>query len=723
MTVLKINSFTGMIPRLPPERLPDGAATYAENCDFAYGELRSLRGVGPKRTTSIVVKSLFTYDGDHYFCWPSPTRAYLAPTIDDTWGRVYYCSESGGLRVAQKSTMKLATDNPGPPSVSYKVGVKPATSGGYAATKALESTVVFAQVVSADGVVLKELDVTSLLTPVVYWERYAVTPPSTLFDDVSDGTARAPDGDGWVQGTVNVEFTYDEGGSKSEPLLANAWWINSAGEVKSDLSGGGTVTRSTVSSITHNGVTYSPSSDLFAALVNGKARTSAVRFRAKITFADTGVVFYDGVIPNSETSPGTFTLSVPESVTGSVVSVACVATIVNDVGEESAPYGPAFVEWRNNGTEAIEFSVNYTPDADHIPITGVNFYRTYPGNSSTDYFLVNATPVPLTGGVATLQDSSKTPQNTSVLQSTQWDEPPPSLKYLTYAGNGIFAGAVGKDLCLSEPFRPHAWPYRMQFPHEIKGIIEVEGGILVTTATQPWFVYGAHPMQMTQQVLNAEQAGVNWRAMARLEGSAFYASRDGIVRVSGGQASIKESQQLFTRETWRYLYEVFFPNMVFAAWDGKLMAALDGYTAGPNAALFSLEDGAAYNTVLNIPGSTVTGFGISATTDQVGVLYTDGFAEFGSGEYLPLAWQSKAHEFPLPVGFAAGVVRYTGAFSLEIYADETLVHTVALPTGGGELSFRLPSIRPAKRWAVKFIGTGTVKRIELGSSFAEMKNG
>lgn len=75
MTILKINAFTGMIPRLPPERLPDGAAEYAKNCDFSYGELRSLKGPGTKFSTTQAVRSLFTPDGTNYFT--CPTRAAM----------------------------------------------------------------------------------------------------------------------------------------------------------------------------------------------------------------------------------------------------------------------------------------------------------------------------------------------------------------------------------------------------------------------------------------------------------------------------------------------------------------------------------------------------------------------------------------------------------------------------------------------------------------------
>lgn len=726
MTILKINAFTGMIPRLPPERLPDGAAEYAKNCDFSYGELRSLKGPGTKFSTTQAVRSLFTPDGTNYFTWPTPTRAYLAPTIDDAWGRVYFNTEGQGLRAAQRSTMKLPTNNPGPPGVSYKVGVRKPDTGGYAISRSNEDTTLYAQIINLDGSVLRQVDVTGALTPITMWEQYSVTVPPSIFDNLDDGTPRTPDVGGWLLGSVTAQATY---GGVSESLLGGAWWINDQGHIKAQKADQSTVTYTNVDRIVYNGVTYEPSSGLFAALTGGVARQSFIQFWVNIVFQNTGKVFYNGRIPHAESStPGTYILSVPDSVAGEAYTIACCATVVNEIGEESAPDGPVLVEWRDNGTQTLELSLDYTPDPDQIPVlysgAGVNFYRTY-GNTP-EYFLINETPIPLTyksPGVysATLTDDSRAPKTTTALQSEEWDEPPSGLKFLTYAGNGSFCAAVGKDLCFSEPFRPHAWPYRMMFPQEITGIIEVEGGVLVTTTLNPYFVYGSHPAQLTQQALNAEQAGVGYRAMARLEGAAIYASNDGLVRVAGGQASVKDSQQLFTREVWRNKYKTLFSHMVLSAWDGKLIGVIDG-NVGENAAIFNLEEGAASNTVLVIPGETITGIGISSATDQVGLLYANGFAEFGVGSPLALDWKSKVYEFPLPVSFAACVVRHDGTFSVEFYRDGILVNTQAL-AGATETAFRLPAVGSGKRWQVRITGTGAIKSLEMGASFAELKNG
>jgi len=120
MTILKIESFTGEIPRTPPHMLPENAATEAVNCDFAHGELRPLRGLGVVKSTTAAVRSVFSDDGLRFFAWGKPTRAYLSPTIDDTLERVYFANDDGFL-VTRISQMKL--HDFGPPVESWRVGL------------------------------------------------------------------------------------------------------------------------------------------------------------------------------------------------------------------------------------------------------------------------------------------------------------------------------------------------------------------------------------------------------------------------------------------------------------------------------------------------------------------------------------------------------------------------------------------------------------------------
>lgn len=405
---------------------------------------------------------------------------------------------------------------------------------------------------------------------------------------------------------------------------------------------------------------------------------------------------------------------------GDPESVFVVVTAVNVWGEESAPSDPVPV-YRGEG-QTHTYTVTYSPPAWQQALVGINLYRTYQSvQGATEYFLVNSTPAPLVGGVASITDASDAPQTTTNLTSTEWDTPPALPNNLTYVGNGFFAVGSGKDIVFSEPYRPHAWPYRMTLPHGIVGIVAIEGGILVTTQAQTYLVSGAHPTQMSQQLLPVEQAGWSSTAMSRIEGAAVFASNDGLVSVYGGQPSMKESQSLFTRKDWRDKYSTARLNMRLAHHDGKVLGLIDpSYPTASSATPFILRlDEAAGSYSRLDAGQSLYNAAVSGTTDQLFVTTATGFAEFaGSSTDLAYEWRSGERLFPLPVGFACGVVDAVGTATLEVYADGVLRGTVAV---SGRTNFRLPPNGPAYRWSVKLTGTAVVREVSLAQSFAELK--
>lgn len=546
MTILSIKTFSGEIPRLPADRLPEGSAQFAQNCDFAHGELRSLKGLGTGFATGVSpVRALFTDNGLRFFAWNKPTRAYLHPTIGDTAGRVIYQTHGQGVRVALASNMKLSGAVPTAPTQSWKAGVK-------------------------------------------------------------------------------------------RPAAA------------------------------------------ISATVSGT--------------------------PTSE----------------DVETVSYVAVAINLWGEESAPSDPVFVDKKPGQTVAL--AITHAADPDEQMLQGIVFYRTYQANQSAEFFLLNATPVAGAGGVYAYSDASDSTTSTTTLQTAEWSQPPSGAGSLTYMGNGFFVVAAGKDLVFSEPYRPHAWPYRMTLPHGVVGIVAVEGGVLVTTQAQSYIVAGSHPKQVSQQLLPVEQAGWSDTAMARVENSAVYAGNDGLVDLFGGQPSIKASQQLFARKDWRAKYGNVRQNLRLAAHDGQVLGFVDptypaSAAASAGAFLIDLQEAEGAYSRLDV-GQALYGAAVSATTDELYVGTATGCATFGNGSDLPLVWQSGDVLYPAPVSFAAAAIDCTGTFSVEIRADGVLIHTQAVT---GKASFRLPPVAPAERWSVKFSGTGTVRKFDMGASFAELK--
>lgn len=399
-------------------------------------------------------------------------------------------------------------------------------------------------------------------------------------------------------------------------------------------------------------------------------------------------------------------------------TVSVVAVAVNVWGEESCPSAPVLFDKKVG--QSATYTVLHSPAVGEQTLQGIRFYRTYPSKQgATDFFLVNATPAAISNGTASYTDSTLEPPTTSVLTSAEWDQPPASPSNLTYVGNGFFVVGAGKDLVFSEPYRPHAWPYRMTLPHGIVGIVAVEGGILVTTQAQTYLISGAHPSQMTQQLLPSEQTGWSDTAMARIEGAAVFAGNDGLVSVYGGQPSIKESQAIFTRKDWRARYGNARRNMRLGQHDGRLLGVVDpSYPAAVSAETFLLDLEASSYSRLDV-GRSIYGLAVSGTTDQLFVTLSNGFAEFATAaQGLGYTWHSGDRLFPQPVNFGAGVVDAVGQAALYVYADGTLRAEIPIDD---RTSFRLPSGTPAYRWSLRVAGTATVREISLASSFAELK--
>ena len=754
MTFISIRQFRGEIPRLPAERLPEGAAREAVNCNFLHGELRSLAGPGIQYATTRAVRSLFTDDGLRFFTWDIPTRAYRAPTIDDVHQRVYFANGTG-LWVAQSSEMKAASLNPGPPEHAWKVGVS-------APSSAPELEVVLSNVWRGDpdavlkietvckaegGATLKTGEVLSV-EEVSKWTEYLVTVPENPCGGAT-GEKQKPV-NGWVQipgdfsGYVKErarESGDDLGDTGSEKLVLyengkyNIYYtINAKGEL-STVNNNSPSAWNQAQVIFYKGMAWYPTSTLYTALVEGtveqqvEAATgvkSSLGFLATVINESTGAVYYQTEPVFSKEEDGRYRIKISYEAMGQTETVAYVTTFQNIWGEESKASPAALIDIAP--TQTVILKQTHTPNPAEVPVAGMNVYRTY-GNTAS-YTLATVSPVTSVDDTWKWDDPMGGIKTTTGLKSLEWDTPPDSPANFAYVGNGFFALSSGKDLWFSEPYHPHAWPYAMTFPYGIVGVIPIEGGVLVTTQAQPYLVYGPHPEQMTQQALNAEQAGIGWRAMTQVEGSAIYASRDGLVSVAGGQASVESSQQLYAREDWRGAWQKYFTNLMLNAHDGMVIGFVDPSVllqlpSTPDGFLIRLDHADSYLVHLRL-GSVPLGMNISETTDTLYVGFSKGFAAFAEGALLETIWHSQDFVCPAPVVLGAAIVRGSGNWTISIYADEKMIYSrsVTLTTNNwGEVGFRLPACGRAKCWSVRFQGSGTLRSFEMGASFAELQHG
>ena len=302
----------------------------------------------------------------------------------------------------------------------------------------------------------------------------------------------------------------------------------------------------------------------------------------------------------------------------------------------------------------------------------------------------------------------------AALASTDWTPPPTGLQGLVLLPNGWFAAFKGNMLYMSEPNRPHAWPYSIAFSRAIRGLAVSQQSIVVTTADGVHAVSGGFPGSAQPIRLNQPQAGIAQRSMVAVDGAVAYASNDGIVFVSGAQASLEISQKLFTRIKWRerYAQALSDASLTFGYHDGCLVATSKSMNTGftlrfdEGVGEFSrLSQG--YDAMFYLPVADSLYYSIGPAVFQ-----------FKGGDGASFDWWGKDWIYPIPSTFGAGYLRSAGSVQLRVYADGNLVHSANIAPG----YFRLPSLPRSLRWSIRLTGVSEVNEFYLAQTMGELKN-
>lgn len=156
------------------------------------------------------------------------------------------------------------------------------------------------------------------------------------------------------------------------------------------------------------------------------------------------------------------------------------------------------------------------------------------------------------------------------LPSTDWDMPPINMKGLLVLPNGIMAGFVDKQLCLSVPNVPYAFPviYRKIVDTEIVGIKDWGQSIIIGTKGKPYRVIGTHPETMSMARIELEQSCLSKRSMVALQNGVAYASPDGIVMVGAAGVGVVTESLLRKNEWSKYNPS----SMIAAQYDDRYYA-------------------------------------------------------------------------------------------------------------------------------------------------------
>ncbi len=341
---------------------------------------------------------------------------------------------------------------------------------------------------------------------------------------------------------------------------------------------------------------------------------------------------------------------------GTSLTRSYVYTFVSAYGEESAP-SPATVATGTTGTWTLSGFDTVPPGTpSNYNITNVNIYRTVASSTSTtaEYFFVAQVAL----GTTTYSDSALDAiiALNFTLPSLTWTTPPATLTGLISHPGGFLVGFSGRDLYMSEPYHPHAWPvqYIQTCKTEIVGVAIYNNIIIVTTTSNPYYAEGMSPSAITLQKIDSIDPCVSRRSIATTLSGVYYASPQGIVVATAGATQLA-TQQLFTREEWQ-LY--FSPTTVQAVPYGLQYIAFDTTASG---FIFSPAETLAPLTTLD-RFSNVGAIQIDQYSGDVYIVQGNQVRLWDPPESTPYTytWVSKDFDLPKPVNFGAMKIKFNG---------------------------------------------------------------
>ena len=740
-------AFNGEIPRLKPDKLPQAACRQAMHVDFSEGDLRPLPAMGLVATFTDTIRSLFTMDGINFLSWSTDVDAVRGPAIEDTYHRIYFTDAHGLWFTFQDQ----ARPSGGAPAVQYKAGVPAPTAPlVLSINSAIDGMTITAKFFyEAAGVKYQEQTVNlNVVTPAKkYWFTpplknavLTTTTPGSVADEALLMTAYQTPAGALVTARDNItiggpDIIIDSLGSPAYAVkiydgegrehLVSALWSLSRFGVLYDSDAGAPAVPVSPDDPTQPNPTSTPA---------GKTPEGAMPMLQIIAVrADDAVTVFDcyssGSSFNLAQPAAVITLAADPSITSRMnvtiqygtsnssasllESRAYTYTFINAYGEESIPAPTASIDV--NVFEQVRLIVTPIAAGLYAPITKARVYRTATGTSGVTEFFY-ALDCDLSGGYVFLDRVKTSALGSDIIESWTWEVPPADLHGLTYIGNGMLAGISGTQVCICEPYRPHAWPkeYAKLHPSTPVRLMPNQNSVVVTTTGYPYLLTGSTPDGMVQQRLAAQQGAVSKHAHADLGEFIAYATNDGIALVAGGQVSIAQSLSLWGRKKWRELYGGRLHLMRFAANDGQLVCFFEA--GGDRQFMVRFDEATGMLTEHTFP---MTAAFVLPDTDALYVGSGRELYAFDGGEVGTASWWSREIVLPKPRNIGCLQVLCEGACTATVYADGVAVLN-AWPFTDSVIK-RLPTDVIARRWSVKLNVTGIVKEAYLAGTVLDLQ--
>lgn len=424
-------------------------------------------------------------------------------------------------------------------------------------------------------------------------------------------------------------------------------------------------------------------------------------------------------------------------------AVAYVFTVVDNYGVESAPSPVSTILQRPPDQDVsvsmtVSYSSNYAVDA----TVTKRVYRTATGASSTEFFFVAET-------VNTIYTDSKSDAELGEPLQTEGHLPPlQDLESLCAHPQGFLIAHKDNLICFSEPYLPNAWDPNNQLSteYDIVGIRPSASGIVVCTQRHTYLMTGNSPSTMDLTMIETDHPCVAGRTMTELDGSVLYASKAGIVAVTGNQAQLVTKELLDTETFEESLQTPPYKNLDRSDWwaigfDSKfIMFYRDRITTenGDPVAVnesagvvLDLRENAYYklNTYVrsgHIPFKTkeLRLVQDSPSEDAYYLIWDDGFNTTTGVQQsvsdLSYQWTSGDLRLHDQILFAWMKVEFTDATSVEveIKIDDVSVFT---KTVSDTEPLRLPSALRGNYFHVKITGSAIIESVALADTIEELE--
>lgn len=372
--------------------------------------------------------------------------------------------------------------------------------------------------------------------------------------------------------------------------------------------------------------------------------------------------------------PG-FAVSATGGSSATAVTRIYAVVLVSRYGEEgpvialtASAAGPVDATWEVNGLDTLIYDSSYTA------VAKLRLYRTVTSASTVAYRPVAEWDVGVLPSSYTDTKADTAIVTQPALESFEWGPPPEGLVGLITIAGGWLAGFRGREVWMTPPYRPHAWPesYKIAVEDDVVALGTFANSIVVATTGEPVLLTGTTPETVAMEKGKAVLPCLSKRGLVSLTDSVMYPSTNGLISVGQGGIAIA-SEAYVTKDEWQQRFNP--SNIRAAAHQNRYLAFYTdqiGFVLG-------FDDPTTGFTELQLP--RVTAVTTDRLTGQTLVVVDDKLYEWDGdfGDRLQYVWRSKPFLVPKPTNFAALQLR--GEFVVAETSGAELLPP-GLPLGG-----------------------------------------